>query len=225
MDTYHKITTLWKREDKSPHNMLPGTFANPEFDLLSKVDWVATEKVDGTNIRVIWDGHDVFIGGKTNNAQIPALLLKRLEEMFLGEANEQKFEELFGDTMVCIYGEGYGKKIQKGGGNYSKDSNEFVAFDVKVGNIWLKMDSVEDISKKLDIDVVPVVYEGSIYAISDMVEAGFKSSWGDFLAEGVVARPKIELNNRMGQRVIAKLKHRDFVKLNQGKNREKSFST
>ena len=46
----------------------------------------------------------------------------------------------------------------------------------------------------------------------DFVRHGFPSQWGDFTAEGVVARPKVELKTRNGARIITKLKHIDFPK-------------
>jgi hypothetical protein len=39
---------------------------------------------------------------------------------------------------------------------------------------------------------------------------GFESQWGDFIAEGIVARPQVELRDRAGHRIITKLKHKDF---------------
>lgn len=39
---------------------------------------------------------------------------------------------------------------------------------------------------------------------------GFTSTWGDFIAEGIVARPEVELFDRMGQRIITKIKYNDF---------------
>lgn len=42
-------------------------------------------------------------------------------------------------------------------------------------------------------------------------EKGFKSQWGDFIAEGIVARPMTELKNRNGSRIITKIKHKDFA--------------
>ena len=66
MKQYIKITTLWGREDKRPHNMIIGKFAKPEFELLKDVRWTFTEKVDGTNVRVMWDGNRVMFNGKTS---------------------------------------------------------------------------------------------------------------------------------------------------------------
>lgn len=210
MKEYHKIKTLWKREDTKPHDMIVGEFALPEFELLKDLDWTATEKVDGTNIRIMWDGNKVSYGGKTDNAQIPAPLIKRLIELFGGEANEQKFEEVFGKDPACLYGEGFGAKIQKGGGNYFPDKVDFVLFDVKVGDSWLERENIEDVAKKLDIPVVPIVASGNLQFLSNLAGKGFNSQWGDFMAEGIVAKPSIELRNRKGERIITKLKYKDF---------------
>ena len=39
---------------------------------------------------------------------------------------------------------------------------------------------------------------------------GKQEYWGDFIAEGIVARPKVTLFTRKGERLITKIKHRDF---------------
>lgn len=212
MKEYHKIKTLWAREESKPHNIIVGKYALPEFELLKDVPWIFTEKVDGTNIRIMWDGNKVSIGGKTDNAQIPATLYDSLLELFMGEANEQIFEQVFGETSVCLYGEGYGAKIQKGGGDYRQD-NSFVLFDVKVGDWWLQREDAEDVAKKMDIDIVPILLEGTLQEASDMVAKGFNSQWGEFVAEGLVGTPKTPLLTRRGDRIITKLKHKDFVRL------------
>jgi hypothetical protein len=43
-----------------------------------------------------------------------------------------------------------------------------------------------------------------------MSRKGFNSQWGNFLAEGIVARPKTELKTRRDDRIITKVKQRDF---------------
>ena len=210
MNEYHKIKTLWKRESQKPCNMIVGEYALPEFELLKDFEWVATEKVDGTNVRIMWDNNKVRFGGKTDNAQMPLHLVDKLTELFGGEANEQLFEQTFDCGDVCLYGEGFGVKIQSGG-NYGEVN--FVLFDVKIGQTWLKREDVEDIAKKLGIDIVPIIKEGTLEELAEFVKKGFNSQWGDFQAEGLVARPKVELLNRMGKRIIIKLKTKDFVKL------------
>jgi len=212
MKTYHKIKTLWKRTSERPCNMMVDTFTLPEFELLKDIEWIATEKVDGTNVRIMWDGNKVKFGGKTDNAQMQLTLVDKLTELFGGEASEQLFEQTFSDEGgICLYGEGYGTKIQKGGGLYG-DVN-FVLFDVKIGSLWLDRDSIEDIAKQLGIQVVPIIARGTLKELSDFTVKGIKSIWGDFEAEGIIAKPVVELLDRRGHRVITKLKCKDFAKL------------
>lgn len=69
---------------------------------------------------------------------------------------------------------------------------------------------VEDVAQKLGLDVVPVIGEGTLHEAVCRAKSGIRSAWGDFEAEGIVARPKTELNTRSGHRLIAKIKCRDF---------------
>lgn len=206
MKEYHKINTIFKR-DRTTNRIIEGDYSCPEFKYLADNVWIWTEKVDGTNIRVMFKNGIIMFGGKTDSAQIPSQLVTRLNERFLPLA--EKMQDVFGCD-VCLYGEGYGAKIQKGGGNYRQDQ-DFVLFDVKVGDWWLKREDVEDVSVKLGIDVVPIIGEGSLYNAVDYAKSGIVSKWGDFQAEGIVVRPKIELRFRNGNRIITKIKCRDFT--------------
>jgi hypothetical protein len=208
MTEYHKIQTVFKRDMNTKHKtLLYGAYSMPEFEYLARNLWVFTEKVDGTNIRVIWDAgsKSLVFGGKTDNAQIPAKLYEKLSLMF----TEEDMERVFPDTSVCLYGEGYGAKIQKGGGNYRQDQS-FVLFDVKIDRWWLERHNVIAIAETLGIDVVPIIGNGTLFDMVEMVKKGFDSQWGAFDAEGIVARPAVELIARNGQRIITKIKHRDF---------------
>ena len=211
MTVYHKIQTVFKRDPENNFKtLLEGEFSIPEFKYLRYNDWAFTEKVDGTNIRTIINGdiRIIDIRGKTDKAQIPEFLLEKLEFMFFPLMD--KFKELFQDTPVCLYGEGYGAKIQKGGGNYRKD-NGFVLFDIKIGHYWLKREDVEGIAARLGLEIAPIIGHGNLSDLVELVRTGFNSKWGDFPAEGIVARPVIELLARNGERVITKLKHKDFT--------------
>lgn len=44
----------------------------------------------------------------------------------------------------------------------------------------------------------------------DWVKRGIQSTWGNFVAEWIVARPKVELLTRNRQRIITKIKGCDF---------------
>lgn len=208
-DLYQKIPGLYKREEERPFNLIEGVYREPEFELLKDIEWTFTEKVDGTNIRIIWDGHNVVFGGRTDNAQIPSHLFTKLTELFLGTRNEQVFEQLFGETKVILFGEGYGAKIQKGGGNYSQ-GQEFVLFDIKIGDIFLERSNIEGIATKLSLSVVPIIAKGPLSVGVDIVKKGLKSTWGDFDAEGLIAKPSTELMNRKGERILTKIKTEDF---------------
>ena len=50
-------------------------------------------------------------------------------------------------------------RIQKCGGNYRKDKS-FILFDIKVGEIYLSRENVEEIAKSMNIDVVPIAWKG-----------------------------------------------------------------
>jgi hypothetical protein len=215
MHEYHKIDTIYKRDPATKHKtLLIGEFSNPAFEYLARNEWVFTEKVDGTNIRInIPPGMDPVFGGKTDAAQMPAKLVIRLQEIF----NHQiaKLGEMF-PSGACLYGEGYGAGIQKGG-TYCQNQ-DFVLFDVWVPSEdgkgwWLERPNIEDIAQKLGIDVVPIIGTGTIDTMLNMARLGFKSVWGDFIAEGIVARPKTELMDRAGKRIITKIKHKDYTAL------------
>ena len=208
MKEYHKIQTVFLRDPQTNFKtLLIGQYAKLEFEYLKDNPWVFTEKVDGTNIRVMFDGSSISFGGKTDNAQIPAHLVTRLQNVFLPKLGV--FVERFPDG-VCLYGEGYGAKIQKGGGNYRPEP-DFVLFDIKIGDWWLQRPDIEEIATALDIDVVPIIGIGTLGHMVDKARTGFHSRWGKFTAEGIVARPSIELKDRSGHRIITKIKHRDFV--------------
>ena len=207
MSEYHKIQSIFKRDMTSKRKtLIEGDWTLPEFEYLQNNIWTFTEKVDGTNIRVIFKDRCVTFGGRTKDAQIPAQLVGRLNKRFLPLADT--LSEMF-DGDAVLYGEGYGAKIQKVGGNYRADQ-DFVLFDVRVGSWWLQRADVEDVAQKLGVDVVPIIGEGTLHDAVRMAKAGIVSTWGAFEAEGIVARPKVELATRSGSRLIAKIKCRDF---------------
>lgn len=214
MKDYHKIYTVFKRDPKTK-KIIPGRYSLPEFEFLKDNWWIFTEKVDGTNIRIMWDGENITFGGKTDDAQIPTFLLSKLQELFHNK--EKLFKQLFNKDEkameVCLYGEGYGRKIQEAGKLYLPDNVDFVLFDVRVGWWWLERANVADIAQKLGIKIVPIIGEGTLVHAVQMARKGFKSKWGDFIAEGIIAIPKTELKTRKGDRIITKIKHKDFKDL------------
>lgn len=209
MKEYHKIETLFNRDEKTK-KLIQGSFRNETIEFLKDNTWQFTEKVDGTNIRIYWDGHQVQFGGRTDKAQIPAHLVNRLTQLFGGDVNEEMFEQKFGENEVELFGEGYGIKIQNGG--LYRDDVDFILFDVMINGNYQPRESVEDIAKYFGIDIVPIVLEGTLQDGVDYVLNNRKSIIAKNGAEieGLVGRPKMELRDRTGKRVIVKIKYRDF---------------
>lgn len=212
MNTYHKINTIFKR-DPDTNKIMYGEFSRPEFSYLSGNTWIGTEKIDGTNIRVIFNGAydsmSVKFRGKTDNAELPKVLLKKLNELF----NVDKLFDVFGGHNVCLYGEGYGNKIQGCGKRYIAEDNDFILFDVKIGDWWLESSNVADISNKLSIKMVPQVFCGTIFEAIERVKQGENSLISEdrtLLSEGLILKPTTELFDRRGERVITKIKYKDF---------------
>lgn len=208
MNEYPKVYGPYKRHTAGPdkNKLIEGEWTKPELDYLQNLEWDWTEKVDGTNIRVHWDGHRVAFGGRTDRAQIPTSLLQVLAGMF----PEELFEQMFGEEPATLYGEGYGARIQKAGGNYRQDQS-FVLFDVQRGNWWLRRPSVEEVAQGLGVDVVPLVLIGTIHQAIEMVRDGFESGWGgDVEPEGLVGVTKPGLLDRAGKRITVKIKTEDF---------------
>ena len=110
MKEYLKIETLYNRDIEGSKKLIEGSFRNETVEYLKDNIWVWTEKIDGTNVRIHWDGHNVSIGGRTDKAQLPADLANYLAKTFLTPEVEQLFEQKFNDSVVTLYGEGYGKK-------------------------------------------------------------------------------------------------------------------
>ena len=210
MIEYIKIETPFVRAEDGTKKLIEGKYRNETVQYLRNAIWEFTEKIDGTNISIVWDGHKIEFHGRTERAQIPAHLVNKLNELFGGEANEEMFEQLFGDTPIILYGEGYGYKIQNGGAY--RDDVSFILFDVyqPIKDIWLKREAVESIAKQLDIEVVPMIIRGTIDDAVRLVKAKPMSTIGTAPMEGVVGRPIVELKDRLGKRVIVKVKVRDF---------------
>ena len=233
METYHKIQTLFKRFTDGPKKgkMIHGAWTTPELEYLKDNEWLFTEKVDGTNIRIGLDPYlhpddQVQFAGRSDNAMIPKPLLDYLLATF--KSYPYHVFDSQPAPRVVLFGEGYGPNIQ-GGGKYTSQ-HKFVLFDVKIENWWLSRDNVNDVASKLGIESVPVLGTGTLQDAIDIVSTGItfnkgggivrwgggsipnglRSQWGDFEAEGIVARPLVPMFDRKGERIITKIKAVDF---------------
>jgi len=208
MKEYHKIETLFERDMEGNKKLIEGKFRNPVVEYIKDLEWNFTEKIDGTNVRVHWDGHTVIFGGRTDNAQMPTPLVQKLNSLFLGITNEQLFEQKFGANPVTFYGEGYGGKIQNGT-NY-KETEDFILFDVECNGVFYNYLYCVELAEMFGISYVPIVTRGTLDLGIKMVTV-MSSLMGETAKfEGFVARPIVELKDNRGNRIIVKIKVRDF---------------
>ena len=222
---YHKIETLFDRD--ANFGVMVDKLRMPVYGSFKL--WHVTEKIDGTNIRVILnlDG-TVTLGGKTDNASLPADLVTYLHATFTPEKMKNCFWHYAGPeeapVKAILYGEGYGAGIQKGG-NYRKDKS-FRLFDVVVMGLsgdreipnWLDWENVEDVAQKLGIKTVPFCGFWTLEQIIANVKEGVPSNVAIedsgnsayAMAEGIVGRTLQPLFDHRGKRIILKLKTSDF---------------
>ena len=236
-NTYQKIDTIFLRDANNIIMPYSG-FVSPELEWLRNCKFDATEKIDGTNMRIevtcnIIEGERHMVveyKGKSDDAQIPPHLYRFMVETFpkekvLAALNlpeiitdavlvERDWDNNFGVPKYTIYGEGYGVKIQKGG-NYISNGVGFIIFDVKVNDWWLLRNNVVEIAEKLGAPVVPYMGQFTIDEAIEFVRKGFKSTIAEnkeYLAEGLVLTSPYGIKNRKGERIIFKIKHKDFAK-------------
>jgi hypothetical protein len=202
---YPKINTLFKRNGRNV--IMPGALTLPEFAYLKDNPWDWTEKVDGTNIRLHWNGSKLTVGGRTDGAQVPAKLAANIAPL----SDTVLWQAAFPDADdVTVYGEGYGAGIQKGG-TYRPDQ-AVIVFDVLVGRWWLSREDVADVAAKLRLETVPSFATCTIPQAWDLlVEDLLVSRWPGAPIEGLVGRPAVDLFNRKGERVMVKMKLRDWT--------------
>ena len=104
MIEYQKIETLYKFDNVT--KTYRKEFFNPYVDYLKDNEWIASEKIDGTNVQVEYDGHRVAFHGRTERTNFPKEVLAALTGKFAD--SEVVFEQMFGDKPVILFMECYG---------------------------------------------------------------------------------------------------------------------
>jgi hypothetical protein len=227
MIKYPKIETLFERDKET--FKVTDKIRLPEFEMIN--NWLITEKIDGTNVRVVYSPSDydkklemykeerVIFKGRTDNAQMPTFLLEKLQDIF----TVGKFKKVIGEGQepeqgICLYGEGYGAKIQKGGGDYNP-GNSFRLFDVWIDGWWLEWDKVCEIAEMMGIKTVPSYISNARIedAVSFLKETKVSSKVAfqdnnkqDKQIEGIVARAYPTVLFRKGIPIKWKLKYSDY---------------
>ena len=214
MKEYQKINNIFKFDEK--YRTIVGM--TDTYQALKNIEWVGTEKVDGTNIRIHWDGHEVQIAGRTDKSQIPNHLMNYLSNLFLSKEMEYVFEQIFGEKETYFFGEGYGYKIQANGDTYFDDRKSvgFILFDVNIDGFDLSRDEVNNVAEKLGLKSVSIVFKGNLDEAIEFVKKHPMSTLGDSTheMEGLVLQPTIQLYDCKHNLIKCKCKYRDVIKLN-----------
>lgn len=122
------------------------------------------------------------------------------------------------EVPIYIYGEYFGTGVQKAGGRYIQNGNDFLVFDIKQQGWWLPKENRDAICKALGLEQVPFLGHMTLEDIEKMVRSGFATKFDraadpTLIEEGIVARPIVPLYNGNGSstRVIVKVKYCDYV--------------
>lgn len=214
MYTYTKIETPFKRDIDGTKKLIEGDFRSEAVDYLSRNQWFFSEKIDGCCLGIYWDGYRVNYQGRTERANIPTHLMNRLIEIFGTNEAEEMLEQMFGEREVVLFGEGYGAKIQKGGGNYIPDGCDFILFDVYIpsSDTWLQWDDMTSVADAFNIKHVPLIMTGTIQEAIDFIKTKPVSHINhNHEMEGLVGKPIVDLYDRNHKRVMVKIKVKDFT--------------
>ncbi len=214
MYKYTKIETPFKRDMDGTKKLIEGDFRSKAVDYLSRNQWFFSEKVDGCCLGIYWDGYRVNYQGRTERANIPSHLMNRLIEIFGTNEAEEMFEQMFGEKEVVLFGEGYGAKIQNGGGNYIPDGCDFILFDVYFpsSDTWLQWNDMASVADAFNIKHVPLIMTGTIQEAIDYVKTKPVSHINpNHEMEGLVGKPLVDFYDRNHNRVMVKIKVRDFT--------------
>lgn len=129
---------------------------------------------------------------------------------------EGQYEVCLEEAPIYIYGEYFGCGIQKCGGRYIKNANDFVVFDIKQQGWWIPKELRDNICEQLALKTVPFIGIMTLAEIENMVRAGFTTKFDGaedptLIEEGIVARPTMPLLDSRGNRIIVKVKYCDYI--------------
>ena len=210
---YPKINSLFKR-NQTDHSLIMGDYSCPEFGLIKK--WRIDEKIDGTNIRIVYDplaendAAKISILGRSKDSAMPTNLFEFLKNHFTLQHLETVFAEA--KNKCILYGEGYGGNIQSAGPYYRKTVG-FMLFDILIGSWWLTREAIAEKAQLLE---VPVPADLGIMTEQEIIhfvtsKPLSKCTIKPYQIEGIIARTEPLMLFRNSKPVMWKLKIKDFT--------------
>jgi len=200
--------------DFTRYNSLENTYRQKAIDschTLGIPEWVALEKIHGSNFSFVCDGASVLPAKRSG---IIPLSESGIYDFYgcslVVEEYSSKVMELshFIGGPVQIFGELFGNGVQQGI-NYGK--KDFRAFDILLGDgEFLDWARVRVLCAIFDIPMAPEIARGSLSELLD-ISPEFTSKLCDDAAEGFVIKP-LRVNAKMGNdsRAILKQKSTAF---------------
>lgn len=169
----------------------------------------ALEKVHGTSAHVLIRGGPT---GPTVHLAAGGISHDQFARLFDVEALKARFAEKFtGDDTLTIYGEAFGGKCMGMSATYGKELR-FLAFDVKLSDVWLDVPAAAGLAGEFGIGFVP--YELGPLSLEWLDSQRDRDSLVALepgkRREGVVIRPVKELLYKDGGRFIFKHKREEF---------------
>lgn len=212
MKEYQKIESIYKFDTSI--KKFKKEYYNPIVEYLENNKWIGTEKIDGTNIRIYWNGKRFEFSGRTNKSEMPKEIMGILEEKFDYDM-EIIFEQKFGNKEVYLFCEGYGGKIQ---GRAYDCEESIIGFDIMIENIYLEKEVSKQLFTEFGINFVKQIEFNNLKEAIDYVKNNDKSlEHFNCYLEGLVVYPIKRIYDHMGNRIIIKIKGRDLQKLEANK--------
>lgn len=197
----------------SIENISRQKFVDKALNLCLPCEWVATEKIHGTNFAFVYDGNTMECGRKE------ALLVEG--EKFYGypavkerwSPNVIGLYDYLGCSSLNVYGELFGPGVQSGI-HYSKEKN-FYAFDIMIDGLYIDVDRCEELFEQFDFFYALPLVKGTITECFDYpneFDSTIPALLGeehvvDNICEGTVIRPNTITFFPSGSRCIFKNKN------------------
>jgi len=221
-ETYQKIPTLYKRDPKT--GKVKEEYSAPLYKYLEGLEWVFTEKIDGTNLRIYWDGYNLKFLGRTDDTNWAEAQIEYLNTTFNHEGFKGLIEEKFGSKPLVLFGELFGAvgncRIMDYGSHYNPNGYGVRFFDVKIAGKYLAYTNARGFITDLGQEFVPEVFRGDLSEGKIQLLKLPSTSVGKphLIVEGFVAQPLMQIYNEKKERVIVKTRIEDFLFKKQGQD-------
>ena len=144
---YGKISAPFGRKCPTDQLVDKTIYAKPWMTIFYEENALmyASEKIDGTNVGIKWDGDRVSFVGHTDKSTFCPRYLDYLNERFGTPQFESVLEEVFGEKPSFIFGEGVSKDYNH---HYGYPDGEFIMYDICCDGKFWNRDPVHNVSKK-----------------------------------------------------------------------------